>query len=192
MGAAGASAGGGGSALPSFADIGYIGTAGSYSFNAGTHTVDTSGSDIWSTEDAFSFAYTTMTGDGTVTARVATQENTGPWAKAGVMIRESVGQGAKHGFALITPSNGVNFIYRTTNFDVSTITNGDAVSVPYWIRLTRSGTTLTAYSSSDGSSWATIGSVAVSMTSSVVVGLAVSSNDYALLNTTTFDNVSMP
>ena len=54
-----------------------------------------------------------------------------------------------------------------------------------------SGTTITASSSANGATWTTVGTVTVSMTGSVYVGLAVCSHTTTVLNTSTFDNVTI-
>src|SRR3974390_7906 len=71
-------------------DIGPVGVAGSSSQSGDTFTVSGSGADIWGTVDAFQFDYQSLTGDATITARVISQANTNAWAKAGVMIRETL------------------------------------------------------------------------------------------------------
>src|SRR4029453_8723191 len=76
-------------------DIGSVGGAGAAGFASGTYTVIGGGADIWGSADAFHFAYQTLVGDGQITARVGTQESTAGWAKAGVMIRESLNANAK-------------------------------------------------------------------------------------------------
>ena len=60
------------------------------------------------------------------------------------------------------------------------------------MKLTRAGNTFTAHQSVDGSTWTQIGSaVTISMTSSVYVGLALTSHNNGVLNTATLDNVSV-
>jgi len=79
----------------------------------GTFTVNGSGTDIWNNgtagdyRDEFHFAYKTLTGTGTIIARVDSVQNTNGWAKAGVMIRETLEPGSRHAFACVTPSSGV-------------------------------------------------------------------------------------
>src|SRR5262249_44574214 len=69
-------------------DIGSVGKGGLAAFDqAGTYTLAGAGADIGGTSDAFRFAYQTLTGDGAILARVASQDNTNSSAKAGVMIR---------------------------------------------------------------------------------------------------------
>ncbi len=172
-------------------DVGSVGQTGSATYSGGTFTVDGGGADIWETADEFHYVYQTLNGDGTITARVSSLENTNAWAKAGVMIRETLNAGSKHAFMAITPGNGLAFQRRTTTGGTSSHTSGGTASAPYWVRLTRSGNTFTGYASSDGTTWTQVGSATISMSSSVIVGLAVTSHNDATLATGMFDNVSV-
>ena len=172
-------------------DIGTVGSAGSASYSGSTFTVNGSGADIWGTSDAFNYVSQTLNGDGTIVARVASQQNTDGWAKAGVMIRETLNADATFVDMLLTPSNGAVFQYRTTTGGSASTTGGPTVTAPYWVKLVRAGSTFTGYASSDGTTWTQVGSTTISMVSSVYVGLAVTSHNNSVLNTSTFDNVSV-
>lgn len=183
----------GGGSLPSpwqTSNIGSVGQTGSASHSAGTFTVSGSGADIWGTADEFRYAYQQVTGNVTLTARVATLGNTDPWAKGGVMIRNSLSSNAQHALTAITSSNGAAFQRRVSAGGSSTHT-GTSGSAPYWVRIQRSGNTFTSYVSSNGTSWIQIGSETISMSSTVYVGLAVTAHNNSTVNTTTFDNVSI-
>jgi regulation of enolase protein 1 (concanavalin A-like superfamily) len=173
-------------------DVGSVGIAGSASYAAGTFTVSGSGADIWGTADGFRYVYRTLTGDGSITARVASLQGADPWTKAGVMIRESLAAGSKHAFSLITTGNGVAFQRRTATDDVSTHTGGPGGTAPQWVRLVRTGNTISAYSSTNGTTWTLLGTDTIGMTSTVYVGLAVTSHDNGAAATATFDNVVVP
>ncbi|NLH44031.1 MAG: hypothetical protein GX448_19515, partial [Planctomycetes bacterium] len=59
---------------------------------SGTIYMNGQGADIWGTSDQFRYAYKTLTGNGTIVARVHSIYNTpgnDGWSKAGVMIRQS-------------------------------------------------------------------------------------------------------
>src|SRR5262249_49763985 len=90
-------------------DIGSVGFTGHARFDpaAGSYSVGGSGSDIFGTSDQFRFAYTTLTGDGTITARVVSQTNTNNAAKAGVMIRDTLAANAAEALVDVTPGAGV-------------------------------------------------------------------------------------
>ena len=78
---------------PAFSDsdIGSVEMIGGATTNAdGSITVTGGGADIWNNADAFNFAYQTLVGDGSIVAQISNQKNTSSWAKAGVMIRESL------------------------------------------------------------------------------------------------------
>lgn len=173
-------------------DIGSPGVAGSASYASPTYTVSGSGADIYGTADQFNYLYTAANGDVTITARVATQQNTNSWAKAGVMIRETTAAGSAYVGVYVTPAKGVSFQYRTATG--ASATNGPETTgpvAPYWVRLSRAGSTFTAYTSPDGSTWTQLGAATVSMATNALAGLAVSSHDNTVLNTSTFDNVSI-
>src|SRR4029079_19160146 len=70
-------------------DVGQVGAAGTATFTGGVFTITGGGADVWGTADAFQYAYSTLTGDGSIVARVATVQNVASWTKAGVMIRST-------------------------------------------------------------------------------------------------------
>ena len=172
-------------------DIGAVGVAGSASESGGTFTVRGAGADVWGTTDALHYAYRTLTGDGTITARVATSDGAQAWTKVGVMIRGSADANAPHGFMLVSNGKGSRFQWRTTAGGLTSSASGTFTSAPYWVRLARVGNVITGSISADGSSWLRVGSDTFSMGASVLVGLAVSSHDTSTLATATFDNVSV-
>ncbi len=174
------------------ADIGTIPGTGAAGLSSGTFTVVSSGSDIWSTSDAFRYTYQPLVGDGSIVARVASIESTGGWAKIGVMIRESVASNSRHAMMVVSPSNSVAMQYRSNTGGSSTSIAGPAsLAAPYWVRLVRVGNSLTGSVSSDGATWTQVGSVTVSMASSVLIGLSANSNSSTLLNKSTFTNVTV-
>ena len=171
-------------------DIGAVGLAGSSSVAGGTFTVKGSGSDIWGQADSFNYVYQSLNGDGQIVARVASQQNTQQWAKAGVMIRESLAAGSAEVSVAVTPSNGIAFLQRATTGGSSTVTTTGSAVAPYWVKLVRVGNTITGYASADGVTWQQVGTTTVTMATNVYIGLMVSAKNNTVLNTSTFDNVS--
>jgi len=173
-------------------DIGSPGMAGSASYNAGTFTVNGGGADIWYSSDQFNYVYQSLTGDLTITAQVASQQNTDSWAKAGAMIRETTAANSTYVFVMVTPANGVNMQYRpVTGSNAVQLAQVAARVAPYWVRLVRSGNTFTGYSSADGVTWTQVGSISVTMASSAIAGLAVAAHNNSVLNTSTFNNIGI-
>lgn len=173
------------------ADVGAVGAAGTASYDAGTFTVTGSGADIWNNADEFHFVYQTTSGDFEISARVASVGDTGPWGMAGVMIRDGLSAGAKHGIASVTRSQGLSFTWRENAGGSSSFQPGTAETAPTWVKLRRVGNQLTALRSSDGSAWVPFGSATVAMPNEVTIGLAVSAVNDGALNTSTFDNVEI-
>jgi len=94
----------------------------------------------------------------------------------------------------LTPTgNGISFQGRTsTGGNTTSYATTSGITAPYWLKLVRSGSTVTAYYSSTGSGWTMIGSPqTISMSTSARIGLAVGSKNNSMLNTSVFDNVTV-
>ena len=173
-------------------DIGKVAAVGSSSYNSGTKkfTVVGSGVDIWNSADEFQYMYQLASGNCSIVAKVESVGNTDPWAKAGVMIRETLTTGSKHASVFVTPDNGVAFQSRASTGGSSVNANTIGLSAPYWVKIVRSGNTFTAYRSSTGSSWTYIGSKTISMASNVYIGVAATSHKDGTLSSAVISNVS--
>ncbi|SPE51531.1 PA14 domain protein [Verrucomicrobia bacterium] len=176
-------------------DIGSVAAAGSALFSNGVFIVSGSGADIWNSADAFRFVYQPLTNGCDISARVASQGNTDPWAKAGVMIRDSLASNAAYGCMVITPGNGTDFQYRSQNGIPSDgNVSGGALNVApnNWVRLTRTNSTFTAYKSADGANWTEVGSATLSLTNrAYYAGLAVTAHNDGAISTATIDRVTV-
>ncbi|MBL7153920.1 MAG: hypothetical protein ISS79_09400, partial [Phycisphaerae bacterium] len=182
-------------------DIGDEGLAGSANELAGTWTVVGSGHDIWDAADDFRFAFLPLRGNGTITARVVSiVDGTNEWRKAGVMIRESLADNSNHAFMLMSnpgatghacsfqwrsPANGNN-----NNID-NNLSSLGYTAMPWWVRVSRDGDTLTGSVSPDGIAWTVIGSCINPMVKNVYIGLALTSHNNSEITTATFDNVTV-
>jgi regulation of enolase protein 1 (concanavalin A-like superfamily) len=162
------------------------------SFNAGPPiTITARGADIFGTADQFHFAYKQLSGVGSITARVVSVSNSDPWAKAGVMIRESLEPGSVNVMIAVTPGNGVTFQNRTSAGADSVSTVQAGITAPQWVRLTRSGNTFTGEYSANGSNWTALGSVDIAMLSEVYIGLCLTSHNVGATCTAEFSNVNI-
>lgn len=171
-------------------DVGAVGTSGSASQSSGIFTVNGSGADIWGTADEFHYVYQPFSGDAEITARVNSVTNTNAWAKAGLMIRESLAAGSTHAAVYVTPANGISFQRRPTTNGISASTAATGAA-PVWLKMTRAGNTFTASSSVDGIAWTTIGTVSITMTANVYVGMALTSHADGTLATAAFSSVTV-
>jgi hypothetical protein len=171
-------------------DVGAVGAAGSLVVSGSTYTIKGAGADIFGTADAFNFAYETLTGNGTITARVVSQTNTNVSAKAGVMFRNDLTPGSIHALMDVTPG-GETFRYRPTANGNTAGPAATGTAAPYWVRVDRQGSTLTGYASPNGVIWTKISSGTVALGSTAYVGLAVTSHVKGTLSTVVFDNVTV-
>ena len=171
-------------------DIGGPTAAGSADYSNGTFTIAGAGG-VWRSPDRFRYTYQAFTGDVTITSRVVSQTNTQEWAKAGVMIRETLSADARHTSLVATPGHGTVFFFRATTGQPppqEPVTAG--TGMPAWVRLERRGSVVTAFYSSNGTAWTAAGSTTLA-TATMYVGLAVSSEISATRSTAVFDNVSV-
>jgi hypothetical protein len=166
----------------------------------GTYTITATGADIWNAADQFHYAFKTLSGTGSITAQVLSVDNTDPWAKAGVMIRETLGAGSKFAAVYITPGSGCSFqgrldtdVAATSDAAVRT-TEQQAIVAPYWVKLERdfAGNFRASYSA-NGSNWTmmTWNPQNISMSANVYVGLALTSHNNNATCEARFSNVTI-
>lgn len=123
--------------------------------------------------DELHLAHQPLTGDGSLTVRVGSQDDSHPSARAGLILRESLTPGSRYAAVLVTPGDGVRF---QANYTIDR--SGSASTAPHWLRLTRTGTTVTGYESADGADWHEVGSVDLAgLPATVPVGFFVNSPD---------------
>ncbi|WP_349425963.1 NEW3 domain-containing protein [Microbacterium sp. LWS13-1.2] len=134
----------------------------------GVFVIGNAGADIWSGGSQSDDEYGTIFSpdgfkDGSVmTVRVDSEEPINAWTKAGLVVRDDLTkprQSLGYLALVVTPSNGITY-----NYDA----NGDGlldkswqirnVKAPVWLRLTRTGSSVSATYSIDGATWAAVGS----------------------------------
>jgi hypothetical protein len=165
---------------------------------AGTYTITATGADIWGTADQFHYGFKTLTGVGSIEAQVLSVGNTDPWAKAGVMIRETLDAGSKFAAVYITPGNGCRFQARTdtgiaATSDTAVVTPAQtAIKAPYWVKLERDvAGDFRGYYSNNRTTWTAMSwnPQSIVMGSDVYVGLALTSHNANATCTAKFSNV---
>jgi hypothetical protein len=156
--------------------------------NAGANPTVAIGTGGEAVTDDFYFVHQSLDGNGSITARVASLDTelptpTGsafphiavPWAKAGIIIKASTRPGSAYAAVMATPAHGVRMQYDYTH-DTTGLPGAVSAASPHWLRLTRSGDTLTGYDSADGRHWAEIGTASLAgLPSTVQAGLFVAS-----------------
>ncbi|GAA3164381.1 hypothetical protein [Nonomuraea salmonea] len=142
------------------------------------------GPDGTAVSDKYYFVHQPLTGDGSITARVSdltgqirlpdvvpgvrnVMEGAVPWAKAGLLVRQSLKQGTPYAAVMLTGAHGVRMQHDYIH-DVA----GGPHNGPQWLRLTRSGDTITGYESDDGQAWSEVGTVKLAgLPETVEIGL---------------------
>ncbi len=154
------------------ADIGAVRWPGGATGNGNAFTLRASGWGAWGPDDAFHFVCRELDGDGQIIAHLASVDDSHGKMAASVMIRESVADGAMFAGATIQP-NGEVRLSRRMPTNAPQFLPAENISAPRsWIRLTRRGDVLTAYSSTDGKFWQQIESRPVAMKSRALIGVA--------------------
>ena len=173
----------------------------------GTYTITATGADIWNAADEFHYAFKTLTGPGSIVAQVLSVDNTDPWAKSGIMIRETLDAGSKFAAVYITPTNtdgtptqGCRFQARSdTDIDATSDTSVAtpeqmAITAPYWVKLERDvAGNFRGYYSSNGSAWQAMAwnIQSISMSANVYAGLALTSHNNNATGQAVFSNVTI-
>ncbi|MEV4508469.1 ABC transporter permease subunit [Dactylosporangium sp. NPDC049525] len=141
--------------------------------------------------DAFTFVHRPLTGDGTITARIASMtgfrpnfadgahgdiEGVVPWAKAGLIVKDGTRSGSTYAAVMLTGGHGVRLQH---NYVHDRAGSTAAATAPRWLRLTRGGDRITALESADGVSWTGIGTVRLTdLPATAEVGLFVTSPQF--------------
>jgi len=174
-------------------DIGEVSVDGSAGHSGGTFTVR-GGGDIWGAADGFHYVYQPLSGDGSLTARIASVAAANSWAKAGLMIRSNTDADAPHAMMIGTPGQGLHLQYRPTEGAATEWMPGPDPGLPTWLRVTRDGSQLTGAYSMDGIVWTDLGTATIALAGDVLIGLVSSATDFSGRNdvaAAVFTNVTL-
>ena len=122
-----------------------------------------------------------------------------PWAKAGILVTASTRPGSAYAAVMVTGAHGVRMQYDYTG-DTPGLPGAVSAASPRWLRLVRSGDTLTGYDSADGAHWTQVGTVSLAgLPATVQAGPFVTSpawvrasNSGPTVATAVFDRLSVP
>jgi len=155
-------------------------------------------------DDSFYFVRQPLAGNGSITARVTsltgllppangnvpsgpggptdTRPGLVPWAKAGLIIKDGTRPGSAYAAMMVTADHGVRMQGNYTN-DTAGQPGAVSAASPRWLRLTRSGDTITGYDSADGAHWTQVGTVHLAgLSPTVQAGLFAASPDYTVVS----------
>jgi len=151
----------------------------------------------YAVSDSFYFVRQPLAGNGSITVQITsltglipsttsngtdTRPGLVPWAKAGVIIKESTQPGSAYAAMMVTADHGVRMQDNYTN-DTAGQPGAVSPTSPRWLRLTRSGDTITGYESADGTHWTQVGTVHLAgLPSTVQAGLFAASPAYQAIS----------
>jgi hypothetical protein len=151
--------------------------------------------------DEKTFVHRTLSGDGSITARLTAfggkyvpiggppvgdpgaglVDGLQPWSKAGILVKDGTAAGSRYAAVLATGTHGVRMQYDYTA-DLPGLPGPVTADAPRWLRLTRTGDTLTGYDSTDGATWTAIGSARLrGLPRDVEVGVFAASPQYEVI-----------
>ncbi|MFV0130197.1 alpha-N-acetylglucosaminidase [Streptomyces sp. HMX112] len=131
------------------------------------YAVNGGGQDLWKATAEFGALYReeVFPHGGTLTVRVDAQDATGPWARAGIVVRNALAVPGAPGFVdlAVTPANGVALSYDSTgDGTLDSRRRITGVTAPVVLRLSRAGDAFTGACSTDrGATWRTVATVRV-------------------------------
>lgn len=160
----------------------------------GAWTVTGEGKDIWLTNDQFHFIWQTLASKNSmVSAQVVFPTKTGDMEKAGVMLRQSTGDGAAYYGAFEIPGHGLVVQVRSTQgLATDVITSDPAITAPHYLRVARWNNIFTTYVSSDGVHWTALAhsSIPIDIQGPMLGGIVVSSHNQKAITMVNFHAVS--
>src|ERR1700722_16500669 len=186
----------GAAVLAALATIAIGGTANGTQ-NPGAQNPGATGPNGEAVTDQFEFAHQSLAGNGSLTVAVksltrqvqtppgglslsladAVPPGPQPWTKAGIIIKASMKPGSAYAAVMVTGSHGVRMQYDYTH-DIAGQGGAPSAAAPAWLRLTRSGQTITGYDSADGTHWTRIGMATLTgLPSTVPAGMFAASPD---------------
>ncbi|MGK5550792.1 ABC transporter permease subunit [Actinomadura kijaniata] len=137
--------------------------------------------------DSFYFVHQPLAGNGSVSVSVSALKSSlpkgpgdlrpgiVPWAKAGLIIKQSTRQGSPYAAIMVTGSHGVRMQDNYVN-DTAGLPGPVPTASVRRLRLDRSGDAITGYASADGTNWTRVGTTHVSgLGPTAQVGLFVAS-----------------
>lgn len=170
-------------------DIGWVAHVGETVRWRGAWKVRSSATNALGVADACQFFFKATGDRSELVGRVTGLQRAEPWARAGLMIRESMAPGARHVFLSVTPSRGGVISWRERYSDEAQVSLDSAMGTGWWLKLKRDGNQFTALKSRTGLKWTLVDRWAMPMAKECYVGLAVTGNQRGVRAEAIFDGV---
>lgn len=170
-------------------DLGTPSQAGTTVFQYGVFSLRSAGDGLQATSDSCHFAFKTVTGDSEIVARIVHVPPGHPGALAGVMMRAGLEAEAPHVLLAVASGRPGWLQWRDAGGRPPMTTAQPDLRPPAWLKLKRSGPTVTAYKSRNGRHWRLAGDVPLAFPGAFYVGLAAAGSRGHPLDNATFDQV---
>ena len=170
-------------------DVGNVRHAGGVKYRAGTFRVRSSGTNALSTSDAFHFVFKPVSGTTELVARVTKVQLTDPWARAGLMMRESLAADSRNLFLSVSAARGGVLQWRSRLGEETSVLLDRGMSVPCWLKMKREGNTFVALKSPNGMHWELVDKLVMAAARDLYVGMAAVSVRGNVLNESVFEQV---
>ena len=178
----------------SHSDVGTVLHQGSVEYDSAhkTYTITGSGENMWSTADAFQFAWKKMSGDVSLTADISFLTKTGnEHKKAVLMLRQSLDADSVYADVALHASGLTSLQFRETKGDVTLQIAANA-NAPKRVRVVKRGQYVYMSLAADGGELQLAGGwLRIPLTASFYVGLGVCSHDKDVSETAVFSNVEL-
>lgn len=170
-------------------DVGSVRHSGEVEYSRGAFHVRATGTNILAESDSFHFVFKKITGPSELMARVTQVQLTDPWARAGLMMRESLAADSRNVFLAASAGRGGVFQWRERLAESTTMRPARGLAPGHWLKLRRDGDVFTAMKSINGRQWTTVERLSMRATRELYVGLAVVGVREEKLNHSVFQDV---
>jgi hypothetical protein len=177
----------------SHGDVGTVLHAGSVDYDAGkrTYTISGSGENMWSTTDAFQFAWKKMSGDVSLTADISFLNKTGNEHKKAVLIlRQSMDADSVYVDVALHASGLTSLQFRDEKGAVTREVQSN-LSAPKRLRIVKRGDYVYMALGSEGEVQPAGGWLRIPLHGEFYVGLGVCSHDKDVVEQAVFSNVEL-
>jgi len=174
-------------------DIGKVGVNGAAAYDsfAESFIIGAAGGDIGRTQDAFHYVFREASGDFEAITRIDSLLAEQSLAKAGLMVRDGLRPDAPYFGVFMANNLGVAYQSRSS-FSGNSIASGIGnIGTPFWVKITRVGNLFQAYFSMDGANWTFLNEATMSLSETLLVGMAVTSHEEGALAFAEFSNLSV-
>lgn len=169
-----------------------IDTSGTGSFTSGgsgAYTLNGGGNGIGALTDSISFLKIETSGNVELITKIISQQSTPKNAIAGLMVRNTLDNESPFAMVSLSPCEGLNFFCRQQTGVPSRRTVGPSPVSQPWLKIVKSGNTISGFTSPNGySAWTLVGETTISTPNTFFIGFVAASSTVPTLSTVQYSN----